>query len=359
MYHKGFGGIRMLMKRWTIGILACAAIGLAVSAWLIWNLQPDRHFVSKDHPVLAMPSSFEEKIPNDGSSYSFQLFHEQRARQDFASNKPAESYELSKNIQPKDDHAFNTLLLGVDAEGTESSRSDVILLVHVMPAVRKVNVISVPRDTRVKLAGVGETKINHAHAVGQTKGGSKGGTEAVIQAVSDLFQVPIHYYAKTNFTGFQHFIDDVGGVDIDIPQEMWLSESHTHLQPGIRHLDGKRSLSFVRERYSLDNGDFGRQIDQTLLLKAVVQKLVEPERLPELPELIAKVKKDVVETNFSDSDLISLALLFKGILHDQINHVQVPGHSAMLPDPLVGLPLWYWIPDMDEVKNINKQFLQS
>jgi LCP family protein required for cell wall assembly len=347
----------MINRNWTIGMFGCAAAGITLIAWMLWNLQPHRHFVASNYPVLAKPSLSKEAL-NDGSSFSFQLHHEQQTKQEDAASVQNAVSDPSKAADFKKNDAFNTLLLGVDADGNEGSRSDVILLVHVIPAAKKAAIVSVPRDTRVKLEGIGETKINHAHVVGQAKGGSNGGSEAVIQAVSDLFQIPVHYYAKTNFKGFQQFIDEVGGVDIEIPQDMRLSESHLYMQAGLQHLDGKQSLSFVRERYSLNNGDFGRQADQMLLLKAVAQKLVEPERLSELPELIMKVKKEVVETNFSDSDLISMALLFKGMNHDQISYVQIPGHSALEPDPLVGQPLWYWIPDMNEVKKIAEQFLQ-
>jgi LCP family protein required for cell wall assembly len=293
----------MIMRHWTIGMLGCAAIGITISAWMIWNRQPDRHFVSKDYPVLAVPSLSKAELPNDGSSYSFRLKSEQRIRDDYTSS--------INNINPNDSRTFNILLLGMDDKGDEGTRTDVILLVHVIPAAKKAAVVSVPRDSRVKLAEIDENKSNHTYTVRQ-KDGSQGGNDAVIQAVSDLFQVPIHYYAKTDFKGFQQFIDEVGGVDLEIPQDIRISASHMYMSAGVHHLDGRQSLSFVKELYLLVNDESGRPLDQTLLLKAVIHKLVGPERSAELPKLIAKVKKDVVETNFSESDLINLALWFKG-----------------------------------------------
>jgi LCP family protein required for cell wall assembly len=353
----------MSMKiRWLLGILV---LGLASCVWMMWKLHPNQHFVSKALPLLAVPSRHYEGIvpPNDGSSYTFQLKHQEQAQQLLASKIDYTNTNTSSTLQTDAatpaPQAFNALLIGVDAQGTENARSDVILLVHVIPASQKAIVISVPRDTQIHIAGVGETKINHAHILGQARNGSKGGAEAVIQAVSDLFQLPIHFYAKTNFTGFEHFIDEVGGVDLDVPHDMQISESRTFLKAGSHHMNGKQALAFVRERYSLEDGDFGRQSDQTLLLKAVVQKLLEPEHLPELPSLLAKVKDEVVETNFSDSDLISLAWLFKGMGRDQISHLQVPGHPALERDPLVGMQLWYWIPDLEQIREMTKRLNQS
>ncbi|NHN30559.1 LCP family protein [Paenibacillus sp. S3N08] len=255
--------------------------------------------------------------------------------------------------------AFNILLIGVDSKGAEQARSDVILLVRVVPATKKAILISVPRDTQVHIAGVGATKINHAHILGQARGGSQGGVEAVIQAVSDLFQLPIHYYAKTNFSGFEQFIDEIGGVSLDVPHDMLISDNRTLLAAGPHHLDGARSLDFVRERYSLENGDWGRQTDQSLLLKAVVQKLLEPEQLPSLPSLLARAKNDWVETNFTESDLLSLAWLFKGFDPKLVSHIQLPGHSAMGQDPLVGKMLWYWIPDLKQISEITQRLIKS
>jgi LCP family protein required for cell wall assembly len=342
-------------------ILAVTALGLALCSWMIFKLNPNQHFESNALPLLAVPTQH-VKLPNDGSSYSFQLKHQQYVQQLVASSMevaPTHPIEPPIEMVPPKLQAFNTLLIGVDATGKENARSDVILLVRVVPSTKKAILISVPRDTRVQIAGVGETKINHAHILGQARSGSQGGVESVIQAVSDLFQLPIHYYAKTNFTGFEQFIDEIGGVNLDVPHDMLISDSRTLLTAGTHHLDGKQSLAFVRERYSLDNGDWGRQTDQMLLLKAVFQKLLDPERLPAIPGLLARVKREFVETNFSDSDLISLAWLFKGMNREQISHIQLPGHSAMEQDPLIGKMLWYWIPDLEQIKEITQSLIKS
>lgn len=101
------------------------------------------------------------------------------------------------------------------------------MVVHVMPEQRKVNIVSVPRDTRVYVQNVGYTKINHAHIVGESKGGNEQGTLTLIQAVSDFMNIPIHHYIKTNFSGVRDFIDSIGGIDMVIDQDVTITPEIT------------------------------------------------------------------------------------------------------------------------------------
>ncbi len=94
--------------------------------------------------------------------------------------------------------AFNMLVLGIDARRNEPSRSDVMILANINPKTRKVLLISIPRDTRVEIPGVGNTKINHAHVLGEIEGGNHQGTVASLQAVSNLLNCDIHCYIKVN-----------------------------------------------------------------------------------------------------------------------------------------------------------------
>lgn len=303
----------------------------------------------KTHPVVAAPSaavstappSLSRPLPDDTTAVEAI-----NASAVLSANRPVPSAIPDKSA------AFNALVLGLDTTNGQTARTDVILLAHVVPAEKKVYLVSVPRDTRVPLPGIGLTKINHAHFVAETHGGKKSGTEAAIQAVSDLLQVPVHYYVKTNFSGFVNFIDAIGGIEVDIPQDMWLSMTHQPLEAGSRHLDGLTALAFVRERYSLEDGDFGRQADQMKVMQAVVQKLLAPEKLTELPGLLKQAKKELIDTNLDDSDLVSLAWLFKDMKGPDIKYMQVPGKSVVAADPLVRSPLWYWEPDKERLKEL-------
>ncbi|WP_426452402.1 LCP family protein [Paenibacillus sp. S-38] len=331
------------MRKWVKYVIAGTIVVGVAAGWVYRELLPSRHFEEKEHPVVAVPAA---EVPPSAEASAAAGPAEPPAQ-------PGKSEEA-----PQDDGAFNVLVLGLDTLGERSSRSDVIMLSRVKPQERKVNLVSIPRDTRVPLPGIGLTKVNHAHFMAELKGGGEAGTEASIQAVSDLLQAPIHYYVKMNFKGFVDFIDKIGGVDINIPADVFLTAIQQNLPAGRQHLDGWKALAFVRERYSLDNGDFGRQADQSALIRAVAHKLLSPERLPELPGLIKEIKKNVIDTNLTDSDIISLALMYKDLMPEDMVYVQLPGHSLTAQDPLVGQPLWYWEPDLPAVRAIGSQYLR-
>ncbi|OZQ69629.1 hypothetical protein CA600_02830 [Paenibacillus sp. VTT E-133280] len=228
------------------------------------------------------------------------------------------------------------------------------MVVHVMPEQRKVNIVSVPRDTRVYVQNVGYTKINHAHIVGESKGGNEQGTLTLIQAVSDFMNIPIHHYIKTNFSGVRDFIDSIGGIDMVIDQDVTITPEIT-IKKGEQHLDGVHALYLARERYSTPNGDFSRQEEQFNIVRAVANKLLSPEHLPDLAGLLLHEKKDIIDTSFSDSDLLSLAWLFKGITSADFQYEQIPGNNSFAPDPLVGTKVYYWSADLKQVNSLKER----
>lgn len=343
------------MKRWKLCVLTVVVFAGAGLGLLYRYLEPARHFEMKTHPVVAAPSV---AVSTDLPSRSMLLPDNPTTVEPSNASAALPADMPVQAAIPNEPTAFNALVLGLDTTSGQTARTDVILLAHVVPAEKKVHLVSVPRDTRVPLPGIGLTKINHAHFVAEMDGGKKSGTEAAIQAVSDLLQIPVHYYVKTNFSGFVTFIDTIGGIDVDIPQDMWLSMTRKPLEAGSRHLDGLTALAFVRERYSLEDGDFGRQADQMKVMRAVVQKLLAPEKLTELPGLLKQAKKELVDTNLTDSDLISLAWLFKDMKSQDIKYMQIPGKSVVAADPLVRSPLWYWEPDKERLKELVRENLR-
>lgn len=335
------------MKLWSkIGIstvIVCIGIGLYVYS----SLNPAHHFGGQVLPVLVVPQASAQLIDKDMNKDIDKVIDKD--------SKPISTI----NPLVKKDDSFNVLILGTDAREDENARSDVMMVAHVNPSQKVSNVISIPRDSRVHVDGVGLTKINHAHIVGELRGGNKAGTQLALQAVSDFLNIPIHYYIKTDFRGFQSFIDTIGGVDIDIRQDMFVGNYQIALKQGMQHIDGKLALLLVRERFSLPGGDFDRQKQQSDLLKSVAVKLLQPDRIPEVAYTLAKVRNDILDTNFSDSDLISLAWAFKGIKDESFTYLQIPGSSEYDFDPLVGSQLWYWIPDMVAVKEMIEKYFNS
>lgn len=252
---------------------------------------------------------------------------------------------------------INILVLGTDnTVENEVARSDSIMLVSANVDTRQVSVISVPRDTRVNIEGVGLTKITHANAVGQAKGGVHQGTLESAKAVSNLLGVPINYYVKIDFQGFQKAVDAVGGIDVTLPSAV-NDGTNIHLTAGPHHLTGDQALSLARARYGLPNGDFGRQQDQFYLLSALAHQMLSLANITKLPGVLNTINQDLMDSNMSVSEMAAMGLDFKGIAKDDMKYFQLPGKGITAHDPLVGADVYYYEPDMAGVKKIVEQAL--
>jgi len=263
--------------------------------------------------------------------------------------KPTNPIDISEELQ-KD--RVNVLLLGSDARGNEAGRTDSMIFISADTKSKHVSIISIPRDTRVNLPGVGLTKITHANAVGEASGGVHAGTLTAVQAASNLLGVTINDYAKVNFEGFQKVVDAVGGIDVTLP------EAVGDLKAGNQHLNGDMALQLARNRYGLPDGDFGRQRDQFYLLAAMGHKMLSIENVPKLPQVLNIVHKDLMDTNLSDAQILALATDFKGVAKENIKYFQLPGKGISAHDPLVGADVYYYEPEIAGVKKVVLDALQ-
>ncbi|WNR43775.1 LCP family protein [Paenibacillus roseipurpureus] len=338
------------MRRWVVYTAGFLFVGcISIGGVVYWKYEPSHHWNGMEVPVLSVPALSRDDTLTD---------HEP-STSSVTEPVPEATTPSTPEVSTKSISAFNVLVLGTDARKEEYARSDVIMVLHVMPELRKVNIVSIPRDSRVLIDGVGYTKINHAHMLGELKGGNTEGTRTALQTVSNFLDVPINYYLKTDFKGFEDFIDTIGGVDVEVASDVYLYHAQTTLAKGPQHIDGKLALSLVRERYAFPDGDFGRQYQQSQILKNVAQEILRPEHISEIAGLLTRVKKDIVDTNFQDSDLISLAWLLKGMSTNDFTTKQIPGHSGYEMDPLEHLRLYYWIPDKVKVMEISQSLLKD
>lgn len=206
--------------------------------------------------------------------------------------------------------AINILVMGVDI-GTLGSncknnpkRTDTMILIHYDKNKKEADAISIPRDTLIKLKGR-NAKINAAHAVGGVRG--------AIDAVENLLDVGIDYYGKINYEGFREIIDAIGGVDVDIKNNMDYDDEaqnlHIHFKKGEKvHLDGKKAEEFFRWRKNNDgsglpSGDLGRIDNQHIFISKVVEKVKSPFIIFRIPSILTKLPK-YVETNMSSNEIL-------------------------------------------------------
>ena len=146
--------------------------------------------------------------------------------------------------------------------------------------------LSVPRDMWVNIPGFDHGKINTAYFLGEIYNLPGGGPGLAVQTVEEFLGVPINYYAQVDFQAFVDFIDEIGGVDIHVKDELVvdpLGPGNTiRLYEGVQTLDGATALAYARARYT-DDGDFGRSQRQQQVIMSVLDNILNFYSLPPPP----------------------------------------------------------------------------
>lgn len=216
---------------------------------------------------------------------------------------------------------LNVLLIGVDQREHEPSRADTLMVAMLNLKDKTVRVISIPRDTRVKIEGFAHpTKINHAHA--------KGGVELTRQTVEQFLGIPIHNYIETNFLGFANIIDILGGVQLDVEKTMYYPPEGIDLRKGNQRLNGHDALAYVRYR-SDGKGDLPRIERQHKFLRALADQVLQPGTVLKLPRLAGELH-DNVQTDMSTGDFLVLIGEFKNIGPDNVRFYSIPGRPEYI-----------------------------
>lgn len=217
--------------------------------------------------------------------------------------------------KPSNVGMVNILLLGVDGGGT---RSDTIMLASLNGKTGEVNVLSIPRDTKV-----GNQKINSVLYKGE---------DAMVNKIKQLTGLPIHYFASVDFDGFKAVIDILGGVDFDVPQRMKYSDPYQNLyidlQPGMQHLDGQKAHDLVRFR-SYPTGDLGRIETQQAFIKALVEQKLTPKYLLKAADLLDAMT-EYIKTNYTAKDLMQHLSVLKKISPETVTMHQLPGSAQYI-----------------------------
>jgi LCP family protein required for cell wall assembly len=150
-------------------------------------------------------------------------------------------------------------------DATGFGRSDTILILHIPAGGGKPILISIPRDSYVKIPGVGWNKINAAFSIG--------GPALLAQTVQNNTGLYINHFMDIGFGGFVHVVDDVGGVRMCVTHSLYDQASGVHLHKGCQVLSGGEALAYVRDRHSFVTQDLQREQDQRIFLKALLSKM--------------------------------------------------------------------------------------
>ena len=232
------------------------------------------------------------------------------------------------------------MIMGVDERDDDVGRSDTLMIATIDPKKDQAALLSIPRDTRVKIKGHGYDKINAAYAYG--------GHKLTESTVEGLLGVDVEHYIMINTKSFQKIIDAIGGIDIDVEKRMYYEDPWDddgglviNLRPGMQHMDGKTAMTYVRFRD--EEGDIGRIKRQQKFMKACMDKLVSPSIIPKLPTVITEVM-DSIKTDLSMRQLLEFAGTLKSAQKNGLKTEMVPGR------PLYIDGVSYWIPNISELR---------
>lgn len=211
------------------------------------------------------------------------------------------------------------LLLGVDARpGQKIARTDSIILLTFNPQTSAAGMLSIPRDLKVRPSALNrDMKITSVYPAGEAVSYPGGGAALLEQTITELLGYPVDHYVIVNFDGFKQIIDLIGGVDIDVPYEIYDDKypddnygylPPIHFLPGKQHMDGDTALKYARTRHA-DN-DYARAGRQQQVIMAIKDKVTEQGQmaalLPRLPGL-AVAMANSVQTDIPINEALTLA----------------------------------------------------
>lgn len=241
-------------------------------------------------------------------------------------------------------HTF--LVVGTDKE---DYNTDTIMVIAFDTDNDKINILSIPRDTMIK-TNWNSKKVNSAYAVG--------GIEQLEKEIKKLIGFTPDNYVKVNLDAFIEIIDAMGGVKIDVKQNMNYDDPYQnlsiHLKKGEQVLDGEKAMGFVRFR-RYPQGDIARIEAQQQFVAAVAEQLTSPANLPstisKLP-IFADIIGKNMETNLTTGEIIWFGKQLAEVdMSTNLQTFTLPGHDQYINN------LSYYLPDEKEIlEMINAEF---
>jgi polyisoprenyl-teichoic acid--peptidoglycan teichoic acid transferase len=218
---------------------------------------------------------------------------------------------------------------------TKGARSDVMMVASLDLETRQVSILSIPRDTRVRLPSQrGYAKINQAHA--------DGGIPGTREAVEQFLGVPLDYHVVIKQEAIQAVVDALGGLRLKVEKDMDYDDNwgqlHVHLKAGEQVLNGEQVVGYMRFRHD-DEGDFGRIRRQQQVIQTLSQEVKKPAVLFKAAGVIDAIQKNVF-TDLTKEQQIALSHLFNKVEAGNLQTVSLPiadtatigGISYVIPD---------------------------
>lgn len=236
-------------------------------------------------------------------------------------NKSIKNLRGQQAIHLDGQKPFSILLLGTDTGSLgrkEQGRTDSMILATVTPQTKQTKMLSIARDSRVKIARTNKlAKINSAYEYG--------GISNTINTVQNFLDVPVDYYVLLNMRGIEQLVNAVGGVKVN--NKFTFNYEGKYFPKGVIYLNGADALKYSRMRYSDPDNDFGRQRRQQQIIQAVLRKAVSLNMLTHYNEFLTAMQ-DNLQTNLTLEDVLSIQKKYRKALNFQT--LQLRGQEQMI-----------------------------
>ena len=262
---------------------------------------------------------------------------------------------LRSNLDPSElngegDGRVNVMLIGIGGDNHPGGQlADTIIIASIDPFAKEVAMLSVPRDLYLNVPGFWSTRVNAAHAIGEEQsfeeaGYPDGGVGLLQKTLEDTLDIPIHYYVRVDFNAFEHAVNAVGGVVLDVEKPVYDPTFAWEWQVldvdvGEQYFDGKRALFYARSRLTSPGGDFDRSDRQRDLIVALKEKVLSlgtyanPLKIADLIDAVG----NGVKTNLSISEILRLYEIAGEIQNDKVVSVGLSnGEDGFLSSSNIG-----------------------
>lgn len=224
----------------------------------------------------------------------------------------------------------NILIMGIDRRPSERCpcRTDTMMLASVDGKTLSGALLTIPRDLYVPIPGIGDDRINMANRYGDLKKLPGGGPALAKKTVEQALGRPVQYYVLVDFAGFRQIVDQLGGLDIDVPKAIddplypddTFGYRPLHIPAGRVHMNSEMALAYARTRHA--DSDFGRMKRQLQVLMAIREKAMQLDTLPRLPGL-TRTLSSVIQTDMPPQDAFALALIGSLVGTDNIQSASI------------------------------------